>query len=75
MLNSREARCPHSSLIISKMLKIREKHGIQCMPCSCRFISEMLLEIQRMEKGDFQAFDSISKYLIILFRPFDDDDE
>ena len=31
---------------------IREEHGIQCMPCSFRIISEMLLEIHTIEKCD-----------------------
>ena len=29
------------------------KHGIQCMPCSSRIISELLPEIHTMEKCDF----------------------
>ena len=32
---------------------IREEHGIQCMPCSSRIISEMLPEIHIVEKCDF----------------------
>ena len=31
---------------------IRE-HGIQCMPCSCRIISETLSEIHTLQKFDF----------------------
>ena len=36
------------TLVIS--LIIREEHGIQCMPCSSRIISEILPEIQTMIK-------------------------
>ena len=32
---------------------IREENGIQCMPCSSRIISDVLLEIHIMEKFDF----------------------
>ena len=31
----------------------RGEHGIQCMPCSSRIVSEMLLEIHKMEKCHF----------------------
>ena len=33
--------------------KIREEHGIQCMPCSSQIMSEILLEIRTMEKFGF----------------------
>ena len=29
------------------------EHGIQCMPCFSKIISEMLLDIHTMEKCDF----------------------
>ena len=32
---------------------IREEHGIQCMPCSTRIISEMQPEVYEMERYDF----------------------
>ena len=32
---------------------IREEHGIQCMSCSSRIISEMQPEIHTIEKFDF----------------------
>ena len=34
-------------------LKIGEEHGIQCMPCPSKIISEMLPEIHTMEKCYF----------------------
>ena len=42
---------------------IRREHGIQCMPCSFRIMSEMLSEIHTIEKFDF--FKSISHFKII----------
>ena len=44
---------------------IRGEHDIQCMPCSSRIISEMLPEINTMEKCDFLK--SIIHSYIILF--------
>ena len=34
-------------------LMIRGKHGIQCMPCFSRIISEMLSEIHTTDKCEF----------------------
>ena len=45
---------------------IREEHGIQCMPCSSRVISEMQLEIHAMEQFDFVK-SIIHSQLIQLF--------
>ena len=40
-----------TDIVISLM--IRGEHGIQCMPCSFRIISEMLPEIHRLDKCHF----------------------
>ena len=39
--------------VLCRHLTIRRNHGIQCVPCFSRIISEMLLEIHTMEKFDF----------------------
>ena len=47
-------------------LIIQEAHGILCMPCFPRIISELLPEIRTLEKCDF-LFKSFLNNLILLY--------
>ena len=47
-------------------LIIQEAHGIQCMPCFPRIISEMLPEIHTLKKCDFLKPKSFLNNLILL---------
>ena len=48
---------------------IRGEHGIQCMPCSCRIINEMLPETHTTGKVRFsQIYNSFSNNLILCYK-------